>query len=165
MNLIMKTSRRWLDKRQLPLQLFLQSGYHIFKKMFLGMFVMSLLTIQAHAAADLDVNTPAVAAVKSSMQSRHQLLSPHYQSGAVGLTADGFVAVKDAGLVPLSQRSALAALVKDENTDRAKLYQGIAAANGHPEWEGEIQRTFAQRWIDRAQTGWVVQRDGQWVRK
>jgi uncharacterized protein YdbL (DUF1318 family) len=148
----------------MQVQLFKHYCAHIFKKVLFGV-VVGLLTIQAHAAADLDVNTPAVAAVKASMQSRHQLLSPHYQSGAVGLTADGFVAVKDAGLVPLSQRSALAALVKDENADRAKLYQGIAAANGHPEWEGEIQRTFAQRWIDRAQSGWMVQRDGQWLKK
>lgn len=119
----------------------------------------------AQAAADLDVNTPAVAAVKAAMQARHTQLSSYYQSGAVGFTADGFVAVKDASLVPLSQRGALASLVKEENTDRATLYRGIAAANGHPEWEGEIQRTFAQRWIDKAQSGWYVQRDGQWVRK
>lgn len=155
-----KTPRQWLGQ----LQLFKTDCYHILKKVIFGV-VFGLLAMQVQAAADLDVNTTAVAAVKASMQSRHQLLSPHYQSGAVGLTADGFVAVKDAGLVPLSQRSALAALVKDENADRAKLYQGIAAANGHPEWEGEIQRTFAQRWIDRAQPGWIVQRDGQWVRK
>lgn len=160
MRTCIKTNYPW----RAQVQLFKLYGYHTFKKAFLGVVVV-LLSIQAHAAADLDVNTPAVAAVKAGMQSRHQLLSPHYQSGAVGLTADGFVAVKDAGLVPLSQRSALAALVKDENADRSRLYQGIAAANGHPEWEGEIQRTFAQRWIDRAQPGWQVQRDGQWVRK
>ena len=146
-------------------QLFLQHGYQTLKQVLLGLCVTTLLMGTAYAAADLDVNTPAVAAVKASMQNRHLQLLPHYQSGAVGLTAEGFVAVKDAGLVPLSQRSALAALVKDENMDRAQLYNGIAAANGHPEWEGEIQRTFALRWIDKAQTGWFVQRDGQWVRK
>ncbi len=160
MRTCIKTSYPW----RAQLQLFKLYCSHTFNKVLLGM-VVALLSVQAHAAADLDVNTPAVAAVKASMQSRHQLLSPHYQSGAVGLTADGFVAVKDAGLVPLSQRSALSALVKDENADRSRLYQGIAAANGHPEWEGEIQRTFAQRWIDRAQPGWQVQRDGQWVLK
>ncbi|MDP8567615.1 YdbL family protein [Methylophilus aquaticus] len=119
----------------------------------------------AQAAADLNVNTPAVAAVKAAMQARHAQLSAYYQSGAVGLTVEGFVAVKDASLVPLSQRGALAGLVNDENTDRTHLYQGIAAANGHPEWEGEIQRIFALRWIDKAQSGWFVQREGQWSRK
>ncbi|WP_292779664.1 YdbL family protein [Methylophilus sp. UBA6697] len=148
------------------LQLFLRQGYHTLKVgVFLSCLAMLFEALPVYAAVDLDVNTPAVAAVKASMQSRHLQLLPQYQSGAVGLTADGFVAVKEAGLVPLSQRSALAALVKDENTDRARLYQGMAAANGHPEWEGEIQRTFAQRWIDKAQAGWFVQRDGQWVKK
>ena len=160
MSSIFKTRQPWLAQ----LQLFKTYCYHIFKHVIFGI-VVGLFSMQVNAAADLDVNTPAVAAVKASMQSRHQLLAPHYQSGAVGLTADGFVAVKEAGLVPLSQRSALATLVKDENADRARLYQGIAAANGHPEWEGEIQRTFAQRWIDRAQPGWMVQGDGQWSRK
>lgn len=147
------------------LQLFLRRGYHILKQGLLGLFLIGLITLAAHAAADLDVNTPDVAAVKASMQNRHSQLLAHYQSGAVGLTAEGFVAVKDAGLVPLSQRSALAALVKDENMDRVQLYHGIAVANGHPEWEGEIQHTFALRWIDKAQPGWFVQREAGWVRK
>lgn len=119
----------------------------------------------AFAAADLDVNTPVIAAIKASMQARHQQLALHYASGAVGLTVDGFVAVKEASLVPLSQRGALSTLVRDENTDRARLYQTIASANGHAEWEGEIQRTFAQRWIDKAQPGWFVQKDGLWVKR
>ena len=143
----------------------LRHAYVVVKALLCGVFLSAALTLSAHAAADLDVNTPAVAAVKASMQSRHMQLLPSYQSGAVGLTTDGFVAVKEAGLVPLSQRSALTALVKDENADRTNLYRGIAAANGHPEWEGEIQRTFAIRWMDKAQSGWFVQRDGQWLKK
>ncbi|WP_245652588.1 YdbL family protein [Methylophilus rhizosphaerae] len=156
---------KFIDRRHNVLQLFLHAAYHIIKALLLAVCAAGLVSLPAQAAADLDVNTPAVAAVKASMQSRHQQLLPYYQSGAVGLTADGFIAVKEAGLVPLSQRSAFTALVKDENADRAKLYQGMAAANGHPEWEGEIQRTFAQRWVDKAQSGWFVQRDGQWIRK
>lgn len=134
---------------------------------YLGFSALLLVftAMTAQAAVDLDVNTTAVAAVKASMQNRHQQLFAHYQSGAVGLASDGFVVVKDASMVPLSQRSALAALVKDENADRVRLYQGIATANGHPEWQGEIQRTFGQRWIDKAQAGWWVQREGQWVKK
>ncbi len=84
---------------------------------------------------------PSLAA-KTSMQTRHAQMQSFYTSGAVGLTQDGYVAVKDASAVPLSQRGGLAGLVKDENTDRARLYKEIAAANsGHPEmaW-GEIQK-------------------------
>nr|WP_053092914.1 YdbL family protein [Methylophilus sp. TWE2] len=154
-----------IQARSRVLQLFLHHGYHILKQGVLGLLLWGVMILPAHAAADLDVNTAAVAAVKATMQNRHSQLLQYYQSGAVGLTAEGFVAVKDAALVPLSQRSALAALVKDENMDRVQLYHGIAVANGHPEWEGEIQRTFALRWIDKAQPGWFVQRDGGWVRK
>lgn len=117
------------------------------------------------AAADLEANTPAITAVKASMVARHAKLQPHYAAGGVGLTQDGFVAVKDASAVSLSQRGALAGLVKDENADRARLYKEIAAANGHPEWQGEIQGTFAARWIDKAQTGWFYQQAGEWVKK
>jgi uncharacterized protein YdbL (DUF1318 family) len=154
-----------VDMRLPSIQFFWGHGAHLLTQVLLGFSLSVLFAVTAQAAADLDVNTPAVAAVKASMQNRHGQLLPHYQSGAVGLTAEGFVAVKDASLVPLSQRGALAALVKEENMDRLQLYHGIAVANGHPEWEGEIQHTFALRWIDKAQPGWLVQRDGQWVKK
>lgn len=127
------------------------------------MFISSAGLLQA--AADLEANTPAIAAIKTSMQTRHAQMQTFYASGAIGLTQDGFIAVKDASAVPLSQRGGLAGLVKDENSDRARLYKEIAAANGHPEWQGEIQSTFAGRWIDKAQAGWFYQRDGAWVKK
>ena len=43
--------------------------------------------------ANLEINTPAIAAIQSSMQARHGVLAPHYASGAVGLTRDGLVAI------------------------------------------------------------------------
>jgi uncharacterized protein YdbL (DUF1318 family) len=138
-----------------------------------GWLVRLLLTVMvflgewspAMAAVDMDVNTPALAAIKASMQARHPQLLPYYQAGAIGFTAEGFVAIREASGIPLSQRNLVTGLVNQENSDRTQLYQGIAAANGHPEWAGEIQRTFAQRWMDKAQAGWFVQKEGQWVRK
>lgn len=117
------------------------------------------------AAPDLEVNTPAVSAIKASMTARHSQLLPHYNSGAVGLTKDGFVAVKDATAVPLKDRGGINSLVSAENADRAKLYKEIAAGNGHPEWEGDVRQTFAGRWIDKAQGGWFYQSGSAWVRK
>jgi uncharacterized protein len=119
----------------------------------------------ASAAADLEVNTPAISSIKSSMQTRHNQLGPFYSSGAVGLTKDGMVAVKDASAVPLKDRGSLNGLVAAENADRANLYKEIANANGHPEWQAEIQSTFASRWIDKAQGGWFYQKGGDWVKK
>ena len=120
----------------------------------------------ALAAADLEVNTPAIAAIQSSMQARHNKLAGYYASGAVGLTRDGNVALRDASLVPLAERQSVNGHVADENRDRAALYREIARANNHPEWEAEVRSTFAQRWIDKAAGGWWVQNaGGAWVKK
>lgn len=121
--------------------------------------------LNVFAAADLEVNTPGVNAIKQSMQARHAQLAPHYNSGAVGLTADGLIALRDAGAVPLAQRQAVNGLVAAENQDRNALYAEIANANSHPEWQAEIRSTFAQRWIQRAQPGWWVQSGGAWKQK
>lgn len=120
----------------------------------------------ATAQANLEINTPAIAAVKRSMQERHAQLQPLYASGAVGLARDGNVALRDANAVPLAQRAQVNALIAAENQDRSALYREIARANAHPEWENEIRSTFAQRWSDKAQPGWYFQNaSGAWVRK
>ena len=120
----------------------------------------------AHAQANLEINTPAVAALQSSMQQRFTPLKPFYDSGAVGLTRDGNVALRDANAVPLPQRQQVNALIASENQDRAALYREIARANNHPEWEADIRNTFGQRWIERAPSGWYYQSaGGTWVRK
>ena len=133
-------------------------------RFFVAMLAM-VAALNVFAAADLEVNTPGINAIKQSMQARHAQLAAHYSSGAVGLTADGLVALRDAGSVPMAQRQAVNALVAAENNDRNALYAEIANANGHPEWQAEIRSTFAQRWIQRAQPGWWVQSGGAWKQK
>jgi hypothetical protein len=132
-------------------------------KNFVSLFVL-LFAFNA-GAVDLEVNSPGVNAIKQSMQARHAQLAPHYASGAVGISSDGMVALRDASAVPLASRQAVNALVAAENQDRNALYAEIANANGHPEWQAEIRSTFAQRWVQRAQPGWWVQQGGSWSRK
>lgn len=117
------------------------------------------------AAADIEINSPAISSIKSSMQARHNQLAPFYGNGAIGLTKDGLIAVKDASVLPLKDRGGLNSLVSAENSDRNALYKEIAVANGHPEWEAEIRSTFAQRWIQKAQSGWWVQEGSGWVKR
>jgi len=124
-----------------------------------------LAALNVYAAADIEVNTPAVNAIKASMQQRHGQLAGYYASGAVGLTMDGMVALRDPGAVPLAARQSVNALVAAENQDREALYAEIANANAHPEWQAEIRNTFAQRWIQRAQRGWWVMSNNGWVQK
>jgi len=128
--------------------------------------LLVVMAASAQAAANLEIDTPAISALRSSQQARHSLLASHYASGAVGLTRDGMIALRDASLVPLAQRGKVSEWVADENRDRAALYREIAQANGHPEWEAEIRATFAERWILKAPAGWYVQNArGEWVRK
>jgi len=120
----------------------------------------------AAAQANLQIDTPAVKALRNSLRERHKQLAPLYASGAVGLTRDGSIGLRDANLVPLAQRAQVNALIAEGNEDRAALYREIARANGKPEWEGDIRATFAQRWIERAQPGWYYQNaSGSWVQK
>jgi uncharacterized protein YdbL (DUF1318 family)/uncharacterized membrane protein len=120
----------------------------------------------ANAQADLDVSTPAIRAVTASMETRHGQLEKYYTSGAVGLTADGLVEIRDANAVPLAERNVVRKLVADENADRNSLYREIASGNGHPEWETDIRSTFASRWIAKARGGWWYRNAaGNWVQK
>ena len=131
--------------------------------MLVALLWMPLL---AFAAADLEINTPAISSLKMAMQQRHGQLAGYLASGAVGLTRDGLVAVRDASLVPLAQRQMVNGLVAAESQDRQALYREIARANGHPEWEEEIRSTFADRWVQKAAPGWWYQNHaGTWVRK
>ena len=125
-----------------------------------------LLAGNAGAQANLDINTPAISALISSMQKRNTELAPLFANGAIGLTRDGAVALREVNAVPLAQRQQVNGLIAAENQDRSALYREIARANGRPEWENDIRSTFAQRWIDKAQGGWYFQNNaGAWTRK
>lgn len=120
----------------------------------------------AQAQADLNASTPAIRTVTAAMEARHAQLEAHYASGAIGLTADGLVELRDANAVSLAERNLVKKLVADENSDRNTLYREIAAANGHPEWESDIRATFAQRWIAKARAGWWYRNSaGTWAAK
>ena len=136
----------------------------------LAMRVLDALIPTASAAeppANLDVQTPAIEAIEARMRSRfHATLKGLFESGAVGLTHNGDVAMRDASKVPLAQRAQATQAVAAENTDRADLYKQIAIANGHPEWAQRMRESFATQWISRAHSGWYYQdAPGTWQRK
>jgi uncharacterized protein YdbL (DUF1318 family) len=114
---------------------------------------------------NIDVTSPEVQRIKATMEARHTSLKPFYDSGAVGLTGDGMVSVRDANAVPLAQRNTVKSLVSEENSNRSALYREIANANGQPQWAGQIQSVFAQRWVAKAQKGWWYQDSDGWKQK
>lgn len=122
---------------------------------------------QAQASPNLDVADPQIRAVTASMQQRFGALKKYFDSGIIGLTADGLVAVREQNAIALAERATVTRLVSEDNRDRETLYAELAKANKHPEWEPDIRRTFARRWIERgAQPGWYYQdAGGKWVQK
>lgn len=131
--------------------------------MLLDFFVTS-----AHAqSADITVQTPQIQAIQSRMAQRFSgVLKARFDSGALGFTRDGLVAVRDAAAIALPERAAVNAAVADENRDRETVYREIALANGHADWAPQIRATFAQQWIERAKAGWYYQDSRNvWQRK
>ena len=127
--------------------------------------LLNWLVPTAQAQADININSPAINALQNKMKARHDQLQPFYQSGAIGLTQDGLIALRDAKAVALKDRNVINSLIAEENQDRKALYAEIARANGHPEWQADIQETFARRWISNAANGWWYQQNGSWQQK
>lgn len=128
--------------------------------------VLDFVIPAAEAQADIDISSPAIRALTASMRGRAAELEPFFGSGAVGLTADGLVEIRDANAVALADRNRLRKLVADENNDRNSLYREIATANGNPGWEADIRTTFAERWIANARSGWFYKSaSGAWTQK
>jgi uncharacterized protein YdbL (DUF1318 family) len=101
------------------------------------------------------------------MAGRWSDLEKFFASGAIGLTNNGNVEVRDLNAVALPDRATVKRLVSEDNADRAQLYTEIAKANSHPEWESDIRKSFAKRWVATgAQPGWYYQDDGgAWKQK
>jgi len=133
-----------------------------------GFGVLDVLIPSAHAQqASIDINTPQINAIKSRMAERQRSsLNAWFDAGAIGFGNDGLVVIRDRAAVPLNERRNLESVVADENRDRAAVYREIAIANGHPEWEADIQKTFAREWARNARPGWSYQDEsGSWKTK
>jgi uncharacterized protein YdbL (DUF1318 family) len=121
---------------------------------------------QAQEEPNLDVSSPEITRLTKNMEARFDELAPWLDSGAIGLSADGFLAQRDANAVPLAERNNVRNLVANENADRAALYREMASINKQPQWEPQIRAVFAKRWIARAKAGWYYRTaDGEWLQK
>jgi uncharacterized protein YdbL (DUF1318 family) len=114
---------------------------------------------------DFDKPSPQKQALENSLAQRFPSLKPFYDSGAIGITDSGLIDIRDRGLVPLKDRNTVVQLVAAQNKDWDALYSEIARLNGHPEWLDDIRRTFAKRWIAKADKGWYYRDGGTWKQK
>jgi len=125
---------------------------------------ISIVISPAHAEANLSVDSADIRRIQASMHNRFPDLKSFYNKGVIGIKSDGLLTSK--GNISLKDRNKVNKLIKAENKDRNNLYQAIAKANNHPEWAGQINSTFAKRWISNAQSGWWYQTSkGSWKQK
>ncbi len=137
------------------------------KRSFDWLALIGIGTAYAQESADISIKTPAIQAIQNRMATRFQTqLAAGFDAGALGLTRDGMVEVRDASKLALKDRVAITQAVADDNRDRKAVYREVAVANGHPEWESQIRGIFAQQWIASAHSGWWYQdAGGSWKQK
>jgi uncharacterized protein len=120
---------------------------------------------KAQANVDFDRPSPEKTARENALANRFPQLRPWYDAGAIGMNEQGNVEVRDRNLIPLKDRNSVLQLVNAQNSDWNALYAEIARINEHPEWENSIRRTFASRWVAKADSGWWYKEDGSWKQK
>ena len=119
----------------------------------------------AQGTVDFDKPSPKKTALENSLANRFPQLEPFFDSGAIGVNETGTIEIRDRNLVPLKDRNSLLQLVNAQNSDWDALYAEIANLNGHPEWVDSIRRTFASRWVAKADAGWWYKEGGSWQQK
>jgi uncharacterized protein YdbL (DUF1318 family) len=117
--------------------------------------------------ADINVSTAAIRALKESMRQRAGQLKPYLSAGQVGIGNDGLLVVRNLAALPLNTQATVRRLVEAENADRRSLYREIAKANKFgDERIPDIQKIFAETWVQKAEPGWWIQNaNGQWTQK
>ena len=126
-----------------------------------------LFVDSAWAQVDINISTPAIRAIRSSLEARSGQLGPYYNGGNIGITNRGYLEIRDQGGLDPGSIGNMRGLVDADNGDRRRLYQEIATANGlGPDTIPQIEKLFADSWQGQAGPGWWIQRgDGSWVKR
>jgi uncharacterized protein YdbL (DUF1318 family) len=134
-------------------------------RLFIPGNIDDLFSGTAWAQVDINISTPAIRAIRSSMEGRFGQLSPYYGGGNIGITNRGYLEVRNQGGLDVGAIGNMRGLVDADNADRRRLYQEIASANGlGGDTIPQIEKLFADSWQNQARPGWWIQRgDGSWV--
>ncbi len=120
----------------------------------------------AYAVINIDISSRNIQILQDNMAERHQQLKRGYDIGAIGITNNGLIALRNADKIPLKSLPKIKRWIEEENQERLNLYKEIALENHHPEWESDIRAIFISRWIELAESGWWYQNaKAQWQRK
>lgn len=131
--------------------------------MLSGLFVETALAQDV----DININTPAISAIRSSLEARAPQLRPYYAGGNIGITNRGYLEIRSMTGLDVKSQADLKGLVDADNNDRRNLYYEIAVANSFgSEAVPQIESLFADSWRTKASPGWVIQNnDGSWTTK
>lgn len=122
----------------------------------------------AFAQIDIDISTPSIRALRSSLAERFKSLEGFYRGGALGENNRGYVEIRDESGLNLKEKANLRRLVDAENRDRKALYKEILEANKlDVQFLDEVERLFANSWRGKKVVPgtWIQKDDGAWVRK
>ena len=136
-------------------------------------------TAVAHAAENSDDlaielgSMPEVATAYAEMSQRQSALNALFNSGAVGLTSQGLVTVRDKAKVTAQDE----VIVSAENRNRKTVISSMAKAilkitkqeatkTALDQTMGKAAATYAETRRESAKTGWWMQlQNGKWVQK
>jgi glycine/D-amino acid oxidase-like deaminating enzyme len=108
----------------------------------------------AKAPINLDIGTPTVVIVKHSLAQRTSRLVRFYESGEIGLGADGLIYLRDSSKMTLAKRQIAEKLIDNENQERRALIQALADSNHRRNDEAEVWELQRARWQQQWKSGW-----------
>jgi uncharacterized protein YdbL (DUF1318 family) len=115
---------------------------------------------------DLDIGAPTVIVVKHSLAQRTSRLGRFYESGEIGLGADGLIYLRDTSQMKLAKRQIAEKLLDNENYERKALIQALTDANHRRGDEAEVWKLMRERWHQQWKSGWWLRdAEGKWSQK
>lgn len=130
-------------------------------------FVLLALLILATLVQANDTNvlrTPALEALKQRMEYRLTELKPYHQNGAVGLSAQGYLVVRELEKLPLDKRARVKRLLSKENRDREAMLQAMDLMIPHMT-KTELRERQMPQWRALMPVGSWIENLGKWQQK
>ena len=164
----MKTGRRaWLRTLLLALAACESTPTHLFTYASQGVVIQAQRLVAPFFGRAADPLPYGGADIDQSLRRMHERfaqLKTQLDSGALGLTDEGEVAIRDG----VARTPDLSLLVRAENRDRAILYRAMSTAVGYSDgvFVPYVDATFAAEWQKQSPSGWWLRDEqGQWRQK
>lgn len=135
------------------------------KYFVLAVFAVFSFASPAYAAEgeiNLDIQTPPTSITKHAMAQRYSRLVRFYESGEIGLAADGLIYLRPDLTMSVAKRQIAEKLIDAENAERKTLVFVIADGNGRRDAQAEVWTKMRARWHSQFKSGWWI-RDAQGV--